>query len=64
MHDMLNDNTLNGIHTKGMDLIFQMCSANGPPRVGGFEPECWDSAGKYCVDECKKFVPNPKLKCP
>jgi hypothetical protein len=50
-HDMLNNNTWNGIHTKGMDSIFQAGGTNGPPK-GGFEPECWNCAGKHCVDEC------------
>jgi hypothetical protein len=47
--DMLNDNTWNGIHTKGTDSIFQ--AGGGPPK-GGFEPECWNCTGKHRVDEC------------
>jgi hypothetical protein len=53
-HDtMLNDNTWNGIHTKGMGSIFQAGDGhNGPPQVRGFEPECWNCVVKHRVDEC------------
>ncbi len=52
--DMLNDNTWNGVHTKGTESIFQTGGTNGPPRIGAFEPDCWNCAGKHRVDECTK----------
>jgi hypothetical protein len=62
-HDMLNDNTWTGIHTKGTESVFQAGGKNSKGHQGNGEgPECWNGCGgRHMVQDCKKPLDQKRI---